>query len=167
MIVSAIVAISKNRVIGRDNEIPWHLSGDMKFFKRTTMDHHVIMGRKTFMSMGRPLPKRTNIVITRDLYFVASGCIIARSIEEALEIAFDNEETEAFIIGGGEIYQQSLRYWDKIYLTEVDVEIPDGEIFFPELNLDEWRTLSTDKFPADENNDHAYKIKVLERKASD
>lgn len=166
MIVSAIVAISKNRVIGRDNEIPWHLSGDMKFFKRTTMDHHVIMGRKTFLSMGRPLPKRTNIVITRDLYFIASGCIIARSIEEALEIAFDNEETEAFIIGGGEIYQQSLGYWDKIYLTEVDVEIPDGEVFFPELNLDKWRTLSTDKFPADENNDHAYQIKVLERKVT-
>ncbi len=166
MIVSAIVAMSKNRVIGRDNEIPWHLSGDMKFFKRTTMDHHVIMGRKTFMSMGRPLPKRTNIIITRDPYFIASGCIIARSIEEALEMAYDDEETEAFIIGGGEIYQQSLGYWDKIYLTEVDVEIPDGEVFFPELNMDEWRTLTTDKFPADENNDHAYKIKVLERKAT-
>ncbi|MDX1940439.1 MAG: dihydrofolate reductase [Saprospiraceae bacterium] len=164
MIVSAIVAVSKNNVIGRDNDIPWHLSGDMKFFKRTTIDHHVIMGRKTFRSMKRPLPKRTNIVITRDPYFIASGCLIARSVEEALEIAYDNEETEAFIIGGGEIYALSLSYWDKIYLTEVNVEIPDGEVFFPKLDLKEWRLLSSEKHLADEQNDHDYTIKILERK---
>ncbi|MBK7872598.1 MAG: dihydrofolate reductase [Saprospiraceae bacterium] len=165
MIVSAIVAVSKNNVIGRDNDIPWHLSGDMKFFKRTTIDHHVIMGRKTFRSMGRPLPKRTNIVITRDPYFIASGCLIARSVEEALEIAYDNEENEAFIIGGGEIYTLSLSYWDKIYLTEVNVEIPDGEVFFPKLDLKEWRLLSSEKHTTDEQNDHDYTIKILERKA--
>ncbi len=164
MIVSAIVAVSKNMVIGRDNQIPWHLSGDMKFFKRTTINHHVIMGRKTFRSIGMPLPKRTNIIISRDPFFIASGCIVARSVEEALEIAYDHQETEAFIIGGGEIYRLSLPYWDRIYLTEVDVEIPDGEVFFPQPTWDEWQLRSSESFSKDAQNDHDYKIKVFERK---
>ncbi len=164
MLVSAIVAISKNNVIGRDNGIPWHLSGDMKFFKNTTIGHHVIMGRKTFYSMGRPLPRRTNIVITRDPFFIASGCLIARTIEEALGIAYDNEETEAFIIGGGEIYALSLPYWDKIYLTEVNVEIPDGSVFFPAIDWQNWRLLSAESQPADEQNDYDFTIKVFKNK---
>lgn len=164
MLVSVIVAISKNNVIGRDNGIPWHLSGDMRFFKSTTIGHHVIMGRKTFHSMGRPLPKRTNIVITRDPFFIASGCLIARTVEEALEIAYDNEETEAFIIGGGEIYRLSLPYWDKIYLTEVNVEVPDGEVFFPAIDWQNWRLLSAEPQPADAQNDYDFTIKVFENK---
>ena len=116
MIVSAIVAAAQNNVIGNDNDIPWRLSSDLKYFKRTTINHHVIMGRKTFLSMGRPLPKRTNIVLTRDLMFAGSGLLIAHSIEEALSMAYDNDEEEVFIIGGGEIYRQSMPYLSLIHI---------------------------------------------------
>ncbi|MCB0628651.1 MAG: type 3 dihydrofolate reductase [Lewinella sp.] len=162
MIVSAIVAAARNGVIGKDNQIPWHLSSDLKYFKRTTLDHHVIMGRKSFISIGRPLPKRTNIIISRDPYFAASGCLVARSVEEALSIAYDNDETEAFIIGGGQIYALSMPFLDRIYLTEVDAE-PDGDVFFPDFNPEEWTLLSSEAHPADEKNDHAYTFKVYER----
>lgn len=162
MIVSAIVATARNGVIGKNNEIPWYLPADLKYFKRTTIDHHVIMGRKTFESMGRPLPKRTNIVVTRDVFFIASGCLIARTIEEALGMAYDNGETEAFIIGGGEIYRQSMKYCDRIYLTEIDIE-PEGDVFFPEMDAAEWALSSSEAHPADEKNEWAYTFKVYER----
>ncbi|NUO03715.1 MAG: dihydrofolate reductase, partial [Saprospiraceae bacterium] len=123
MIISAIVAVAKNNVIGKNGEIPWYLPADLRFFKQTTLNHHVIMGRRSFDSIGRPLPKRTNVVITRDPFFVGTGCIVAHSVEEALHIARNNGETEAFIIGGGEIYAQSMPYWDRLYLTRVDAAI--------------------------------------------
>lgn len=164
MLVSAIVAVSKNGVIGKNNQIPWYLSSDLKYFKRTTMGHHVIMGRKSFLSIGRPLPKRTNIVITRDPYFVASGCIVALSVEEALEMAYDNDDNEAFIIGGGEIYQASFPYWDKLYYTEVDVEIPDGDVFFPEIDWSAWELTSEESRPAGEKDDYPFTFKQYERK---
>lgn len=162
MIVSAIVATAKNRVIGKDNNIPWYLSADLKYFKRTTLNHHIIMGRKSFQSIGRPLPKRTNVVVTRDPFFVASNCLIASSIEEALNLAYDNGETEAFIIGGGQIYKQSMPLWDKLYLTEVDLEI-EGDVFFPEINKQEWQLISSEPHQADEKNEYDYTFKVFER----
>lgn len=130
MIVSAIVAAAENNAIGRHNQIPWYLSEDLKYFKRTTLDHFVIMGRRSFESIGRPLPRRTNVIITRDPFYAVSGCLVARSVEEALTMALDAGETEAFIIGGGEIYRQSLPYWDKLYLTRVEAVV-EGEVFFP------------------------------------
>lgn len=162
MIVSAIVATATNRVIGKDNDIPWYLPADLKYFKRTTLNHHIIMGRKSFQSIGRPLPKRTNVVVTRNPYFIASNCLIARSLEEALEVAHDNGEEEAFIIGGGEIYRQSLPLLDRLYLTEVDVT-PEGTVFFPALDLAEWNLVSEEAHRADEKNEHDYVFKVLER----
>ena len=165
MLVSAIVAAARNRVIGKDNQIPWYLSSDLKYFKRMTLGHHIIMGRKSFESIGRPLPKRTNIIITRDPYYVASGCLVARSLTEALSMAADNEETEVFIIGGGQIYNLSLDQLDKIYLTEVDAE-PEGDVYFPDFKVEEWTLLSSESHPADEKNDHAYTFKVYERMAS-
>lgn len=164
MLVSAIVAAARNRVIGKDNQIPWYLSDDLKYFKRTTLGHHVIMGRKSFESIGRPLPKRTNVVITRDPFYVASGCLVARSLPEALGLAYDHGETEAFIIGGGEIYALSLPLLDKLYLTEVDAT-PEGDVFFPELNWEEWQLVSAASHPADEKNDYPYTFKVYERVA--
>lgn len=164
MIVSAIAAVAKNGVIGKGNDIPWYLSSDLRYFKRTTLNHHIIMGRKTFQSMGRPLPKRTNIVVTRDPFFIASNCIVARSVEEALAIARDNGEEEVFIIGGGQIYELSLPYWDRIYYTEVEVEVEDGEVFFPELDHSAWRLISEEPHEADEKNDYNYNFKVFERK---
>jgi dihydrofolate reductase len=162
MLVSAIVAAAENHVIGDGEDIPWRISTDLKYFKRTTLNHHVIMGRKTFASMGRPLPKRTNIVLTRDPLFVATGIIVAHSIEEALTIAYDNGEQEAFIIGGGEIYRQSMDYLDKIYLTRVHAEMP-GETTFPELDTAQWELVSQEAHPAGERDDHPFTFEIYER----
>ncbi len=163
MTISAIAATARNNVIGKDNQIPWYLPEDLKFFKRTTLKHHIIMGRKNFRSIGRPLPKRTNIVITRDPFFTATGCIVAHSLSEALETAKRNGEDEAFIIGGGEIYRQSLPFWDKIYLTEVDLEV-EGDVFFPEIDEKDWNEISSEPHKADERNAYDYIFRVLERK---
>lgn len=163
MIISAIVATAKNNVIGKDNDIPWYLPADLKYFKRTTLGHHIIMGRKSFESIGRPLPKRTNIVITRDPFYMASGCVVVHSIEEALAIAKENGEEEAFVIGGGQIYKQGFPLLDKIYLTEVDLEV-EGEIFFPTINKNDWKEISSEAHLPDEKNKYAYVFKVLERK---
>lgn len=164
MIISAIVAVSKNGVIGKGNDIPWYLSADLKYFKRQTLRHHIIMGRKTFQSIGRPLPKRTNVVITRDPFFIASNCLIANSLEKALAIALDNSEEETFIIGGGQIYELSFPYLDRIYYTEVNVEISDGEVFFPEIKPEEWMLASENPHRADEKNEYDYNFKIFERK---
>lgn len=162
MIVSAILAMSKNRVIGKDNQIPWHLSADLKYFKLTTLNHHIIMGRKTFLSIGKPLPKRTNIVLTRNPFFVASNVLIAPSVEEALLLATNNGEEEVFIIGGGEIYRQSMPYLDKIYLTLIDLEV-EGDVFFPELDRQQWQLISEDPHQADEKNEFDYTFQIYER----
>lgn len=164
MIVSAIAAVSKNGVIGKNNEVPWYLPEDIKFFKRTTLNHHVIMGRKTLESIVNPLPKRTNIVITRDPFFIATNVIVTHTIEEALEFAATNAEEEVFILGGGEIYKISMPYLDKLYLTEVDIEIPDGEAHFPEVDWNEWQLTSEDPHQPDDNNEFAYNFKIYERK---
>ncbi len=163
MIISAIVATAKNNVIGKNNDIPWYLPADLKYFKRTTLDHHIIMGRKSFQSIGRPLPKRTNVVISRNPFFIASNCIMATSIEEALTIAQDNGETEAFIIGGGQIYELSQAYWDRVYLTSVDLEV-EGDVYFPSLDLTQWELVSSEAQLPDEKNEHAYTFNIFERK---
>ncbi len=120
------------------------------------------MGRKSFESIGRPLPNRTNIVITRDPFFVATGCSVVHSLEEALALASANGETEAFIIGGGEIYRQAWQFLDRIYLTVVDAA-PEGNVFFPKIEKEDWRELSSEAHPADEKNEFGYVFKVLER----
>ena len=163
MIVSSIVAVAKNGVIGDGADIPWRLSTDLKFFKKTTTGHHVIMGRKTFASMGRPLPNRTNIVLTRDPHFIATGIIVAHSIEEALTIAYNNDEEEVFIMGGGEIYQQSQAYWDKAYLTRVLLE-PKGNVVFPELEKENWQLVSSEPQIAGEKDECDFVFEVHERK---
>ena len=163
MIISAIVATANNRVIGKDNDIPWYLPADLKYFKRVTLNHHIIMGRKCFQSIGRPLPKRTNVIITRNPYFIASSCIVVNSLEEALSVAENNGETEVFIIGGGQIYELAMPYIDRLYLTEVDLEV-DGTVYFPEINLEEWELTTTESHLPDEKNKHAYTFKVLNRK---
>lgn len=162
MLVSAIVATAKNNVIGKNNQIPWYLPADLAYFKRTTLDHHVLMGRNCFQSIGRPLPKRTNIVITRDPFFTAEGVLVAHSIEEALGLAFDNGEQEAFIIGGGAIYRESMDLWDRVYLTEVDLTV-DGDVFFPELTPGDWRETWREHHEPDAKNEWAYTFRILER----
>jgi dihydrofolate reductase len=171
MIISAIVAVGKHRIIGRDNQIPWYLPADLGYFKRMTLNHHIIMGRNSFQSIGRPLPKRTNVVISRDPFFIATGCIRAFSIPEALKIAKQNGETEAFIIGGGEIYKQSQDLWTRLYLTEVDVEVPKnaentegGDVFFPDIDFSKWTLVSEEKHEKDEKNEYDYTYKIFEKK---
>ena len=162
MIISAIVATGKNGVIGSNNEIPWYLPADLAYFKKTTIGKPIIMGRNTFHSIGRPLPKRTNIVITRDPFFSAEGILVAHDIEEALTLAQETGATEVFIIGGGQIYRQSMDYWDKIYLTEVDIQV-EGDTFFPEINSTEWREISRNIHTSDEKNEYAYSFVELEK----
>jgi dihydrofolate reductase len=142
MIISIIVAVAENQVIGFDNHLLWHISEDLKRFKNLTTGHHVIMGRKTYESVGKPLPGRVNIVISRQENFKVEGCLVANSLENALELA--KQDSEVFIIGGGEIYNQALPITDKIYLTRVHAGFP-GDTFFPELNLSEWNTESITK----------------------
>ncbi len=163
MTVSAIVATARNLAIGHQNQIPWYLPADLKYFKKVTTGHHVIMGRKSFQSIGRPLPNRVNVVVTRDPFFVATGCTVAHSLEEALELAEANGETEAFVIGGGEIYRKSWPYLDRLYLTEVDMEPEAGDVFFPKIDEKEWKELSREAYPADEKNEFGYVFRVLER----
>lgn len=162
MIVSAIVAATENWVIGRDNDIPWYMSNDLKYFKKTTLNHHIIMGRNTYASIGRPLPKRTNIVLTRNPFYVIQNCLMAHSIQEALELAYDNGEKEAFIIGGGKIYQESFDLLDRIYLTVVHTEL-EGDTFFPKLDMSTWKEISSVAHKADEKNDFDHTFKCFER----
>ena len=166
MLVSAIVAMDKNKVIGVNNEIPWYLPADFRYFKRKTIDHHIIMGRKCFDSIGKPLPKRTNIILTRNPYFIATGCLVYHTLEEALGLAYDNKEEECFIIGGSEIYKLAWKYLDRLYITEVDTEVSikegDDVVYFPDLEVDKWQEVSSKTKEADEKNEHNYTFKVYE-----
>lgn len=164
MIVSAIVAATENGVIGKGNEIPWYLSGDFKYFKKTTLNHHIIMGRHTYLSIGRPLPKRTNVILTTNLFYAVQNCLVAHSIQEGLELAHDNGEQEAFIIGGGNVYEKAMPFLDKIYMTVVHTEV-EGDTFFPKLELTEWTEISSsERHKADEKNDFDYTFKIFEKK---
>jgi len=163
MIISAIYARSENHVIGKDNQLPWHLKNDMKFFRRTTLNHHVLLGRKSFESIGRPLPKRTNIILTRQPFYAVSGCCIVHSIKEGLELAEEHGEKEIFILGGGEIYKQSEPLWDKLYMTVVHAEL-EGDAYAPELDMTAWALESEEKYEADSDNDHDHTISIFNRK---
>ena len=167
MRVSLIVAVSENGVIGKDNDLIWHLPKDMKFFKETTLGHHVIMGRKNFESIPhkyRPLNDRTNIVITRQLGFKAEGCIVVNSVVAALDIAKNNGDTEPFIISGGQIYKIALEQnlVDRIYLTKIHHTF-NGDTFFPELNS-EWKEINREDCFSDEKHKYDYSFIVLEKK---
>lgn len=162
MILSAIVAISSNNVIGKDNELPWYLPADLKYFKKTTLGHPVIMGRKSYESIGRPLPKRTNIIMTRDPYYISSNILVTHSMEEAISLAEGMDNDEVFIIGGAMIYKSSLPYLSRMYITEVHTDI-EGDTFFPEWSQEEWRLVSEDHHAADEKNEFDYAFKIYER----
>jgi len=166
MIVSLIVAVSENGVIGKDNDLIWHLPKDMRFFKETTMGHHVIMGRKNFESIPHkysPLPNRTNVVITRQANYTAEGCVIVNSVEAALEIAKQNGDNEPFFIGGGQIYTLALEanLVDKIYLTKVHHSF-DGDTFFHDLNI-EWKEIERIDHKTDEKHAHDYSFLTFEK----
>jgi dihydrofolate reductase len=162
MIISLIVAASTNNVIGKNNQLLWSLPNDMKFFKNTTWAMPVLMGRKTFESLGKPLPGRLNIVITRQKDLKLEGATIVNSLDEALKAAATADYNEAFVIGGGEIFKDAMEIADKIYLTRVDAEL-DGDAFFPPIDPSKWKMVSNQSFPVDAKHAYAYHFQLWEK----
>jgi dihydrofolate reductase len=160
MKLSIIVAISENHVIGRDGGLPWHLSADLKNFKRLTMGHPIIMGRKTYDSIGRPLPGRTSIVITRQDTYQPDGVETVGTIADALKHAKPSDE--AFVIGGAEIYRLSLPLADRLHITRVHATV-EGDVVFPDLDPEEWQLQNAESHDADERNDFAFTFETYER----
>ncbi len=166
MITSMIAAMGSNRVIGKDNDIPWHLPDDFRYFKETTKNHYVIMGRKNWESLPpkfQPLPQRPNLVITRQSDYLAEGATVFQSLEDALATARKMGEKEAFIIGGGEIYRQGLALADKIYLTEINGDF-EGEITFPEFDQGKWIEISRDHHDIDDKHRYSFDFVVYKKK---
>ena len=163
MIISLIVAMDDRQGIGHHGRLPWRLSTDMKRFKNITMGHHLIMGRKTFETIGRSLPGRKMIVITRNKVYEADGCLMAGSLEEALRFAKEGGEEEVLVIGGGEIYRQALLMADRIYLTNVHTQVP-ADVFFPELTMGDWEEIRREEVSAGEKDSYPATFRVLERK---
>lgn len=162
MTISLVVAASENNVIGKDNRLLWHLPNDMKFFKNTTWGMPVIMGRKTFESLGKPLTGRTNIVMTRDKDWTAKGTTVTANMEEAMKAAAETDAKEVFVIGGGEIFKQVLPQANRVYLTRVHTKL-EGDAFFPELPAKDWKLLSQLDFTADAKHAFAYSFQVWQR----
>ncbi|OIJ18843.1 hypothetical protein BKP45_15035 [Anaerobacillus alkalidiazotrophicus] len=156
--ISLIVAIGENRVIGFENKMPWHLPADLAYFKKVTTGHTVIMGRKTFQSIGKPLPNRTNVILTRDIHFSAADCLVIHSVEEALEIGKDQD---IFVIGGAEVYKQFLPFVDRAYITKIH-ESFSGDTFFPELG-ENWQLTSSEIHDPDEKNRYIYEFQVFDK----
>lgn len=164
MNISIIVAKAKNNVIGKDNQLPWHLPGDLKHFKKTTVGHHVIMGRKSFESMGKPLSNRTSIVITRNKnYTVPEGHYVVHDLSSALEVTLSKSLNQVFILGGAEIFILALPFVDELIITEVNA-IPEGDTFFPSVNYDQWKKISHRNFYKDEKNKYDYSFQTYQRK---
>ena len=160
MLISIIAAIGRNRAIGYKNTLPWRLPTDLQRFKQLTLGHHILMGRKTFESIGRPLPGRTSIIITRQKDFQAEGCLITHSLDTAIDLAKSRGEQEAFIIGGAEIYAQALSKADRMYLTMVEAE-PEADAFFPEYDEAKWDQVESEVSHANEKNQHTMRFLTL------
>jgi dihydrofolate reductase len=165
MTLSMIVAISENGVIGNEDALPWRLSEDLKRFKRLTMGHHILMGRKTFESIGRALPGRTSVIITRqpdyDFAGVTDNALVAAgSLEDAIQLS--SQDDEAFVIGGAEIYRQAFQHVDRLYLTRVHAEVA-GDTRFPEFDLTAWQLREETRHAADEKNHHEHSFQIYER----
>ena len=153
--------MDRNNVIGKDNDLPWRLSADLKHFKAVTMGKPIVMGRKTHESIGRPLPGRKNIVMTRFSGLIAEGCTVVHSLDDAFQAAGDADEV--MIMGGSAIYDQSLARANRLYLTEVHTDV-SGDVYFPEFNNSEWVELERENHSADEKNNFDYSFVILERK---
>ncbi|MFW5887576.1 MAG: dihydrofolate reductase [Bacteriovoracia bacterium] len=163
MKISIIVAVGKNHVIGKNNQLLWHLKDDFKKFKEVTMSHHLIMGRKTFESIGKPLPGRTTIVLTTKCDWDYPNVLKAHSLKHALDIAKNSGEDEVFICGGASVYEEAMPVADRFYLTEVCYQ-GDGDAFFPRWNRKNWKIVEEFDHPKDERNEFAWTFKLMERK---
>jgi dihydrofolate reductase len=161
MRIAAIFAMSENRVIGKNNELPWHLPADMRHFKELTLGKPILLGRKTYESIGRALPGRCNVVVTRDVNFQAPGCVVANSLETALSAA--DYSDEIMVIGGAVLYQHLLPRTHRLYMTMIH-HVFDGDAFFPELDMNEWREIERHDHAADQENKYSYSFITLDRK---
>ena len=159
--VSLIVAMARNRVIGINNTLPWHLPADLKHFKSLTMGHHIVMGRKTYESIGKPLPGRMSVVVTRNPDYSVPGVIVENSLDAAIAACGDDEEI--FVIGGAELYRQAIALADRIYLTEIEAEI-SGDAHFTELDFNTWQETMRESHPLDEKNRYPYHFVVYDKK---
>ena len=159
--ISLIVAMANNRVIGMNNTLPWHLPADLKHFKTLTMGHHIVMGRNTYESIGKPLPGRTSVVVTRNADYAPPGVMVVNSLEKAILVCAD--DAEIFVIGGAEIYRQAISFADRIYLTEIDADI-SGDAHFPEFDSKSWQETERISHAPDEKNRHSYHFVVYDRK---
>jgi dihydrofolate reductase len=158
--LSLIVAMARNRIIGADGRIPWHLPNELQLFKRVTMGHHIIMGRKTFDSIGRLLPGRTTVIVTRQPDYAVAGAKVAHSLDQAIELCAGDDEI--FVIGGGELYRAALPRADRVYLTVVDAE-PAGDTRMPALETGKWKLCSSEQFSKDERHAFDYRFEVHDR----
>jgi dihydrofolate reductase len=165
VIVSLLAAVSENGGIGKDDRLPWHLRADLQRFKRLTMGHHLIMGRKTYESIGRRLPGREMIILSRQRSFHTEGCFQAKTFFQALELAREHGETEVFVIGGEAVFHQALPFAEKMYLTRVHATI-DADTFFPQIDADQWELIWEEAHPADEDNDFAYTFQEWVRRSA-
>ena len=161
MQLSIIVAMDRNRVIGRGGALPWHISSDLKNFKKITMGKPILMGRKTHDSIGKPLPGRENIILTNNKKYSAEGCTVKNTLDEVY--SYCEEQLELVVMGGAILYSQTLDKADKLYITEVNASV-NGDTFFPEYKSNQWREILRETFNADENNEFDYSFTVLERK---
>ncbi|WP_020060713.1 dihydrofolate reductase [Bacillus sp. 123MFChir2] len=159
--ISLLVAMDKNRLIGKENQLPWHLPADLAYFKKVTMGHPIIMGRKTFESIGRPLPGRTNIILTRNPNYEMEGCKVIHSINDVKKMDEQMNE-ELFVIGGAEIFKEVLPFADRLYITKIE-EVFEGDTFFPEINYNEWEEISVTQGVTDEKNPYTYAYHVYGR----
>jgi len=159
---SIIAAIAKNGVIGRGGTLPWHLADDLRRFKRLTMGHTLVMGRKTWESISRPLPGRRMVVITRQTDYRADGVQVAGSLDDALAVAAAAGDEEAFVIGGAEIYRLAMPRTDRLYLTRVLADV-DGDACFPEFDPQDWTLVDAEMHAADARNDHSFAFEIYER----
>ena len=160
MKISLIVAMSENRVIGRDNKMPWHLSADLKRFKSITMNSPILMGRKTFESIGKPLIGRTNMILSHNLHFQQEDCLVFSDFKLALAQAH-HYGNELFIIGGATLYEMALPFAERLYLTQIEAEF-DGDTFFPEIDKS-WKEVTCERIVDDEKVDFAYRFLTLEK----
>lgn len=162
MIISLIAAVSRNGVIGNRGKIPWRLPDDMRRFREITSGHPVVMGRKTYESIGKPLPERENIIVTRQEKYEAPGCVVVHTLEKALDAARANGTEEAFVIGGAELYREAVPLADKLYLTKINEDFK-GDAFFPEINQEEWKKTAEEKGIEDEKNSHSHTFFIFEK----
>lgn len=159
--ITIIAAIADNNALGKNNQLIWHLPADLQRFKKVTLNHHIIMGRKTYESLGRPLPRRTNIIVTRDPDYIADGCIVVNTLENALKAA--TKDPNPFILGGAEIYKQAMEFADVLDLTFVHATF-EADVFFPNIDMSKWKEVSREDHKADEKNKYDYSFVCFERK---